>query len=91
MLAIAKREFKAFFSSPIGYVCVAVILALYGFFYYQALSFHSTDYLTNVFSTMTGYSLFIIPLITMRSFSEDRKNKTDQALLTAPVNVSSIV
>ena len=91
MLAIAKREFKAFFSSPIGYVCVAVILALYGFFYYQALSFHSTDYLTNVFSTMTGYSLFIIPLITMRSFSEDRKNKTDQALLTAPVNVSAIV
>lgn len=91
MLAIAKREIRAFFSSPIGYVCVAVIVALYGFFYYQALSYRSTDYLTNVFSTMTSYSLFIIPIITMRSISEDRKNKTDQALLTAPVSVMSIV
>ncbi len=91
MLAIAKREIRAFFSSPIGYVCVAVIVALYGFFYYQALTYRSTDYLTNVFSTMTSFSQFIIPIITMRSFSEDRKNKTDQALLTAPVSVMSIV
>lgn len=91
MLAIAKREIRAFFSSPIGYVCVAVIVALYGFFYYQALCYRSTDYLTNVFSTMTSFSQFIIPIITMRSFSEDRKNKTDQALLTAPVSVMGIV
>ena len=51
MLAIAKREFKAFFSSPIGYVCVAVILALYGFFYYQALKDSITSSYENVLQT----------------------------------------
>ena len=85
MRAIFKREMRAYFASPVGYVVVAALLALYGFFYYQVMAIGSSSYITQVFSMM------IMPIITMRSMSDDRKNKTDQALITAPVSVTGIV
>lgn len=92
MSAIFKRELKSYFSSPIGYVCVAAILFLYGLFYYMVMMYRVSDYIgSNVFGSMFTWGMMIIPIITMRSLSEDRKNKTDQALLTAPVSVTAIV
>lgn len=91
MFAIAKRDFKSYFSSLIGYVCVAVVLAFFGYFYYQVLSVGSSSYIGTVYSVMFTWCMMVIPIITMRSFSEERKNKTDQALITAPVSVTSIV
>nr|WP_319489608.1 ABC transporter permease subunit [uncultured Caproiciproducens sp.] len=91
MKAITKRELRAYFTSPIGYVCVAMILALYGYYFYQVLMLRSSSYISNVYSTMFIWSMMIIPIITMRSFSEEMRNRTDQALLTAPVGVTSIV
>lgn len=85
MRAIFKREMRAYFASPVGYVVVAALLALYGFFYYQVMAIGSSSYITQVFSTMFMFSMMIMPIITMRSMSDDRKNKTDQALITAPV------
>lgn len=91
MKAVFKRELKAYFASPVGYVVVAALLALYGFFYYQVMSMGSSSYIGEVFNTMFMFSMMIMPIITMRCMSDDRKNKTDQALLTAPVSVTSIV
>ena len=91
MIAVFKREVKSFFNSPIGYVCVAVLCALYGFYYYQAMALGSSGYIPSVFGAMFSFCMMIIPIITMRSMSDDQKNKTDQALLTAPVGVTSIV
>lgn len=91
MLAIYKRELKSYFSSPVGYVFVAALAALYGYLYYQIMLTSSSSYITSLYSYMFMYGMMIIPIITMRSVSEDRKNKTDQALLTAPVGVTSIV
>lgn len=91
MLAIFKRELKSYFSSPVGYVCIAALAGLYGLFYYQVMQSGSSAYVTQVYSTMFMFCMMIIPIITMRSMSEDRKNKTDQALLTAPVGVTAIV
>ncbi len=91
MRAITKRELKSYFSSPIGYVCVGVLLMLYGYYFYQVLMLRSSSYISSVYSTMFIWSMMIIPIITMRSFSEEMRNKTDQALLTAPVGVTSIV
>ena len=91
MSAVFKREFKSFFTSPVGYVCVAALTALYGFFFYQVMVMGSTSYIGSVYYTIFTYGMMIVPILTMRTFSEDRKNKTDQALLTAPVNVSGIV
>lgn len=91
MKAIFKREVRSYFSSPVGYVFVAVLAALYGFYYFQAMLSSSSSYIADVFAYMFSFSMMIIPIITMRSMTDDQKNKTDQALLTAPVGVASIV
>ena len=67
MRAIFKREMRAYFASPVGYVVVAALLALYGFFYYQVMAIGSSSYITQVFSTMFMFSMMIMPIITMRS------------------------
>ncbi len=91
MKAIAKREIRAYFSSPIGYVCVGVLCALFGFYYYQVLLLGTTANIPSVYGMMFTYCMMVIPIITMRSMSDDRRNKTDQALLTAPVGLGSLV
>ncbi len=91
MKAILKRELKSYFASPVGYVCVAVLLALYSFFFYSVMIQGTTSIISQVYSTMFMYCMMIIPLITMRSFTDDIKNKTDQAYLTAPISISSVV
>lgn len=91
MKAIFKRELKSYFASPVGYVCIAALACLYGLFYYQVMLSGSSSYVTQVYNSLFTFGMMIIPIITMRSMCEDRKNKTDQALLTAPVGVTSIV
>lgn len=91
MIAIFKRELRSYFNSPVGYVCIAVLAALYGLFYYQVMAMGFSSYIGRVYSTMFSYSMMVIPIITMRSMSDDQKNKTDQVLLTAPIGVTSIV
>ncbi len=91
MRAIAKRELKAYFSSPIGYVCIGVLSALFGYYFYQVLLSGSTYYLSSVYNMMFMWGMMVIPLITMKSMSEDRKNRTDQMLLTSQVGLYSLV
>lgn len=91
MKAIFKRELRSYFNAPVGYVCIAALAALYGWLYFQVMASGSSSYIRMVYSYMFSYCMMIIPIITMRSMSDDQKNKTDQALLTAPVGVASIV
>ncbi len=91
MTAIFKRELKSYFTSPVGYVVVAALAALYGFFYYQVMLTGSSAFISEVYSSLYMFGMMIIPIITMKTMSEDRKNKTDQALLTAPISVTAIV
>lgn len=92
MSAIFKRELRSYFNSPVGYVCVSALAALYGFLYYAiVMAYGSTGYISLVYQNMFSFCMMIIPVITMRSMTDDRKNKTDQALLTAPVSAKSIV
>ncbi|MCH5353441.1 MAG: ABC transporter [Acutalibacter sp.] len=91
MSAIFKRELRSYFNAPVGYVCIAVLAALYGLFYYQVMVLGSSSYISQVYNTMFSFSMMVIPIITMRSMTDDQKNKTDQVLLTAPVGVTSIV
>ncbi|MBQ9742367.1 MAG: ABC transporter permease subunit [Ruminococcus sp.] len=92
MFAIFKREFASYFTSPLGYI----VLAIYVFFsaLFTMLMYYGTGYsysIADAIAPMLYFALFIIPPITMRSFTEDKKNRTDQLLLTAPVKVSSVV
>ena len=90
MGAVFKREMRAYFTMPIGYIVIAVMLLLTGmYFSYMCQSSYAN--ITFVFSSISSIALLISPIITMRLFSEDRKQKVDQALFTAPVKLISIV
>lgn len=91
MKAIVKRELKAYFSSPIGYVCISALSALFGYYFYQVLLSGSTYYISSVYNMMFMWGMMIIPIITMKTMSDDRRNRTDQMLLTAPVGLFSLV
>lgn len=91
MFAIFKRELKAYFTLPLGYVFLAIFYAFSGlFFYIFSLSVGSTD-ISSVFLMMFMVLMVFVPLLTMRLLSEDKKQKTDQLILTAPVSLLSIV
>lgn len=91
MLAIMKRELSAYFLSPIGYIVLAAFYAFGGLYFYMATLLSNTTSLSDVFGNLFIILIFIIPILTMRLFSEDKKQKTDQALLTAPVSLIAIV
>lgn len=90
MKAIIKRELSAYFNSAIGYVFLAIFFLFSGlFFFATSLNSNSTD-LGYVFSSLLMLVVFLIPILTMRLISEEKKQKTDQALLTAPISLISI-
>lgn len=95
MLAIYKREMRAYFTSPIGYIYIAAYLAVSGFlfsmFTVQAVIGGSDTDLAMYFTIMIFVFAVIIPLLTMKSLSEERKMKTEQLLLTAPVSLPAMI
>lgn len=91
MSAIFKREFSAYFSSPVGYVVIAAFMFFSGIFFYVQCLYTGTTNMYSVFQSMFFIVLFLIPLITMKLFADDKRQKTDQSLLTAPVNIASII
>ncbi|MBP0966884.1 MAG: ABC transporter permease subunit [Oscillospiraceae bacterium] len=91
MGAIFRREIGAYFTSSIAYIFLAVSWIFTGmFFYYTCLVTATTD-MSGMFQTMFLIFVFLIPLLTMRLFSEEKKQKTEQGLLTAPVSLGEIV
>lgn len=91
MSAIFKREFKAYFTSPLGYFVLAIVFAFSGFFFYVNNLYGGSPDLSGVFGSLFIVVLLIVlPVLTMRLFSEERRQRTDQALLTAPVSLTGI-
>lgn len=91
MTAIYKRELKAYFKTPLGYIFLSVFIFFASLmFVFMNLSTQQTS-MSNFFSYVSLVFVFVIPVLTMRLFSEERKSKTDQLLLTAPVQVTDIV
>lgn len=91
MLAIYKKELRSYFINPIGYVFLGVYLTL------SALLCAYTTIQSKTYSTATYFTMMLfvlaifIPMLTMRSFAEERKTRTEQLLLTAPISVTSMV
>ncbi len=86
------KELKGYYLSPIGYVFSGVLLLFFGFYYFQVMMTLSSSYIPSIYSMLfTWCMMILLPILTMRSFSEEIRNKTDQGLLTAPVGVFSIV
>ncbi len=91
MAAVFKRELGSYFRSPIGYTIVAIFYFFANiFFNMYCLSYNSSN-MSSVFQNMFLIMLFIIPIITMKTFSEDKKLGTDKLLLTSPVSTVKIV
>jgi len=91
MTAIFKREFISYFTSALGYVFLAVFYFFAGFFFYQIVLLGNSTRIGMICSQLFTIVVFIIPIITMRLLSDDKRQKTDQALLTSPVSLSAIV
>ena len=91
MLAIYKRELKSYFHSMTGCVFIAFLVMFTGI-YFMAYNLNAGyPYFSYTLSGSLIVFLIGIPLLTMRSFSEERKTKTDQLLLTASVSLTKVV
>lgn len=91
MIAIYKKEVRAFFHSFIGWLFLAVNLFMLGLYFtvYNMLSGYPN--IAYVLQSVVFLFMILIPVLTMRSLSEERKLKTDQLILTAPVSIGKIV
>jgi ABC-2 type transport system permease protein len=108
ILAIAHKELKSYFSSPIAYIVLGFWALVFGYFYYimlfyfvragmqmnqmgpQALNLNE-HMIRPVLSNVTVVVLFVMPMITMRTYSEEKRSGTIELLLTAPVSDLQII
>ena len=91
MLAIYKREFKSYFYSMTGSIFIAFLTFMTGI-YFMAYNLNSGyPYFSYSLEGVMFIFLVAVPILTMRSFSEERRSRTDQLLLTSPVSVGKMV
>lgn len=91
MAAIYKRDLRAYFTSPLGYVFIAAFLIVMNSVFFVTNLLTGRNSISSVYTVTLYILIVIVPVLTMRTFSEDYKQKTDQLLLTAPVKASGIV
>ncbi len=92
MKAIYKRELLSYFTSPLGYVFMAIFLCLSGVLFSTATLQQGTNSNVNMYFVYLLISFIIVlPLLTMKLFSEERKTRTEQLLLTSPITITGMV
>ena len=107
VLAIAQKELRSYFASPIGYIITGLFAVLFGWIFYAYLSFfvRSSEQMTmgggvpnvnqqmisGLLQTTATIILFVMPMITMRTYSEEKRSGTIELLLTSPVSDLQII
>lgn len=91
MLAIFKREMRGYFTGAIGYAFLVIFLAVAGITFSLTTLFSMSADVSSYFTIMLLFSAIILPILTMKSFSEEKKTKTEQLLLTSPISIPSMV
>lgn len=91
MKAVYRKELSSFFRSMTGYVLIAFLVTFTGVYFMIYNLGQGYPYFSYTLSAVMLILLVLVPVLTMRSFAEERKSKTDQLLLTSPVRISSIV
>ena len=106
VLAIAQKEIRSYFASPIAYVLIGFFALLFGFFYSAILTFFvrqsmqvgqfgfggpttlniNQDLIRPLLSNASVIILFVLPMVTMRSYSEEKRSGTIELLLTSPLS-----
>ena len=102
ILAIARKEWRGYFASPIGYVVIGMYAIVFGYFYVVGLNWFlqqsiqapqmgggplnvNQQLIRYVFLNSTVIFLFVVPLITMRTYAEEKRSGTIELLMTSPV------
>ncbi len=91
MIAIYKRELRAFFQSMTGWLFVAATMFITGMYFMAINLLSGYSSVSNTVASSLFIYLITIPILTMRILSEERKQKIDQLILTAPVSIGKIV
>lgn len=93
MIAILGKEFKHYFKSPIGYVFMGFVFVVFGILFTVNLFYQNSDYSQVVGSQITiMFVLFFgTPLITMKLLAEEKNKKTDQLIITSPINITDFI
>ena len=109
IIAIAHKELKSYFASPIAYVVIAMFALLFGYFYIALLAFFdrqsmqmmgaggpqsvniNQQLIRPLFMNASVIVLFVMPMITMRTYSEEKRSGTIELLLTSPLTDFQII
>ncbi len=92
MLAIYKREMRSYFTSPIGYIFLAIFLAVSGvIFSLTTLTKGAASDITVYFTYMLISFFVVLPLLTMKLFADEKKQRTETLLISAPISITSMV
>lgn len=91
MLAIYKRELKSYFQSFIGLLFIAVTVFFVSLYYFVYNMLNGYPYLSYAISSVIILFMISVPVLSMRILAEERRSRTDQLILTAPVSVGNIV
>lgn len=91
MFAIMKKEFKSYLLSPIGYIFIGLFLLMFSIFFIVTIFDYAVINFEYLFYNGATILTFITPVLTMRMFSEERRNGTEQLILTSPRSITSVV
>jgi ABC-2 type transport system permease protein len=91
MRAILKRELSSYFNSAIAYIVMAMFFGFSGYFFVGTCFVGNTSSLSPAFSNIFVIIVFLTPIIAMKTFSEEKRQHTDQALFTSPASLPRIV
>ncbi len=91
MWAVIKKEFKTYFLSPVGYVFIGLFLLMFSVFFYTDVIAYGSINFEYIFYSGATVLTFVVPILTMRLFAEERKTGTEQLLLTSPLSITSAV
>ena len=91
MFAVRKKELKSYLLSPVGYIFIGLFLLIFSIFFYSTV--YQSQILNFEYLFYNGATIltFITPVLTMRMFAEERKNGTEQLVLTSPRSITSVV
>ena len=91
IIAIAKKELKSYFSSPIAYIVLIITISVFNIFFFMIIDQNREATLRDIFQIMEFLFIFIVPLLTMKIFSEEKLTGTMEFLMTTPTSTTAIV
>jgi ABC-2 type transport system permease protein len=91
MWAIAQKELGAYFKSPAAYIILVLTITVFNMFFFVIIDSSQEATLRDVFKVMEFLFVFIIPLLTMKTFAEEKAEGTMEFLMTTPIRNSAIV